>query len=199
MKESAQQMANVLRLLLERLDPDSLRAAEKYYRLIGTLTLFIEHRTGRSADSDDLARQTLDIVAVKLAQGEEIQNIQAYSFGVARNVLTAYRRKAVHESMHEYLASTIRDDRQANRETVTKEVEELCRQKCLQALPIDQRDLIVRYYRNGLHSKQYRDQLARELNITVEALCNRISRIKKKLGECHGQCVRTRKDAAILW
>jgi|SRR5579883_1316062 len=199
MKDSAQQITDGLRLLLDRLDPDNLRAAGKYYRLIGTLTLFIEHRIGSSADSDYLARTALDTVAAKLAQGEDIQNIQAYSFGVARNVLSAYRRKALQESANSYLAGMIHGGEHTRRETIAKELEEGCRQKCLQALPEDQRDLIVRYYQNGLHSKTYRDSLAHELNITIEALCNRISRIKKKLGDCHGQCVRARKEAAILW
>jgi DNA-directed RNA polymerase specialized sigma24 family protein len=197
MTDSAQQMIDGLRLLLARLDRDGLLASEKYYRLISTLTLFIEHRIGISADSEYLARVTLDTVATKLAQGENIQNLQAYSFGVARNVLSAYRRKATHESAKEYLAVAASCE-QGSQETITKEVEEACRQKCLRALPEEQRDLIVRYYQNGLQSKQYRDLLARELEITTEALCNRISRIKKKLGECHGLCVRARKDAAIL-
>src|SRR5581483_9076614 len=133
--------------------------------------------------SDYLARTALDTVAVKLEQGEDIQNLQAYSFGVARNILNADRRKAMHESANELFARIPSDEGHGNQETIAKEVEESCRHKCLQALPDEQRELIVRYYQNGLHSKTYRDQLARELNTTTDALCNRISRIKKKLGE----------------
>jgi len=198
MKDSTQQQTiQGLKYLLERLDTDHLRAADRYYRLLGVLTLFLEHRMGRAVDSDDLARKTLDTVAEKLAQGEDIQNIQAYSFGVARNLLSAYRRRAVHESMDDRLAESLRDDRQMLQETITKEVEEECRHHCLRSLSPEKRNLIIRYYSKGLHAKDYKAQLAKELGITTEALSNRISRIKKKLSECRQDCIRVRREAAL--
>jgi len=199
MKKGNEQTVHGLRILLERLDSENLRAAEKYYHLLGVLTLFLENRIGRAADSDDLARKTLDIVAEKLADGEDIKNIQAYSFAVAKNLLRAYQRKAVCVSAEEqdFAAGGHGDPR--FQETIFKEIEEECRQKCLQSLDPEKRDLIIRYYQRGLHSKTYREELAQELNIKAEALGNRISRIKKKLSECHLECIRSKQEGNVFW
>jgi DNA-directed RNA polymerase specialized sigma24 family protein len=199
MTDQAQPDEQGLRTLLDRLDCDLHCAAGKYYRLVGILTIFIENRATIDIDSDELARKALDIVAAKLAQGEDIQNVQAYSFGIARNLVSAQRRKSVPDPLDYSLVFSIRDDRQANFEAIAKEVEEDCRRKCLELLPAERRDLIVRYYQTSLRSKHYREELARELSIGVEALCNRISRIKSKLNECYRRCVRAGRESAISW
>ncbi len=199
MTDRAQPDVQGLRTLLDRLDSDLHCAAGKYYRLVGILTIFIENRATSDIDSDELARKVLDIVAAKLAQGEDIQNVQAYSFGVARNLVNTQRRKSISDLLDHSFVSGIRADRQANFEAIAKEVEEDCRRKCLELLPAERRDLIVRYYQTGLQSKQYREELARELSMGVGALSNRISRIKSKLNECYRRCVRAGRDNAIPW
>jgi DNA-directed RNA polymerase specialized sigma24 family protein len=199
MKKSDEQTVHGLRMLLDRLDTENLRAAEKYYHLLGVLTLFLENRMGQALDSDDLARKTLDIVAEKLASGVDIKNIQAYSFAVAKNLLHAYRRRPVCESVEDQDVVVAGHSYPAIQETMIKEIEEECRQKCLQSLDPDRRDLIMRYYQRGLHSKAYREELAQELSLSVEALGNRISRIKKKLSACHLDCVRSRQESNPLW
>ena len=199
MTDRAQPDVQGLRTLLDRLDSDLHCAAGKYYRLVGILTIFIENRATSDIDSDELARKVLDIVAAKLAEGEDIQNVQAYSFGVARNLVNTQRRKSISDLLDHSFVSGIRDDRQANFEAIAKEVEENCRRKCLELLPTERRDLIVRYYQTGLQSKQYREELARELSMGVGALVNRLSRIKSKLNECYRRCVRAGRDNAIPW
>jgi DNA-directed RNA polymerase specialized sigma24 family protein len=199
MSDRAQPDVQGLRTLLDRLDSDLHCAAGKYYRLIGILTIFIENRATIDIDSDELARKALDIVATKLVQGEDIQNVQAYSFGIARNLVSAQTKKSISDRSDHSFVCGIRDDRQANFEAIAKEVEEDCRRKCLELLPTERRDLIVRYYQTALQSKQYREDLARELSIGVDALFNRISRIKNKLNECYRRCVRAGRDNAIPW
>jgi RNA polymerase sigma factor (sigma-70 family) len=175
-------------ILLERLDQDDLRAAWKYRNLVGILLVYCEQQMQHPAYADDIVRRAIDIVATKLAGGEDILNLQAYSFSVARHLLCDYRKRLMPEYIDDSLTRTLKCNRHLVQiDSIEKEVREECREKCLQNLPGEQRDLIVKYYERGLYCKSYREEMARDLGISVEALNNRISRIKKKLSQCcHG-------------
>src|SRR5579872_2367417 len=114
--ESTQQKDNSrhtilgLEILLKRLDPDPHQAGEKYCQLLSALAFFIERVLGCSIDSEDIAREVLDIIATRLGSDKDIQNLQAYSFGVARNVLSAHQRKNMRVLEDNLLA--VRDEQQ---------------------------------------------------------------------------------------
>lgn len=176
-------------LLLERLDRDHLQAGWKYRNLVGTLLGYCEQQMHYPAYADDIVRRTIDIVTEKLACGENILNLQAYSFAVARHLLSDHRKRLLPEYIDDSLTRTLKCNRQLVQiDSIEKEVREECRERCLQSLPIEQRDLIVKYYERGLHSKAYREEMAANLGISVEALNNRISRIRKKLNQCCHNC-----------
>lgn len=180
---------NGLQMLLERLDQDNLCAGRKYRDLIGMLLMFCEQQMHCPVYADDIVRRTIDIVAQKLSGGEDIINPRAYSVAVARHLLSDHRKRLIPEYIDDHLAHTLKCNRQLVQiDSIEKEVREECRQKCLESLPGEQRELIVKYYERGLHCKLYREEMARELNINVEALNNRISRIRKKLNQCCKNC-----------
>lgn len=170
-----------LALLLEHLDPDQRSTASKYEHLVNTLTTFCEHRLKSPVHADDIVRRTVDILSLKLSEGEPIANLRAYAFAVARHLLSDYRKTKHPEYLDEAIVNIECRNNPAGDDAMERELMDECRWKCLQSLPQSQRDLITRYYREGLHCKSARMQMAEELNITPEALANRISRIRKKL------------------
>jgi hypothetical protein len=78
--------------LLAKLDPDPEMAGEKYEKLRRLLIKFFECRG--SFISDELADETLNRLARKIDEGEEIEkNVFAFSLGIARFVfLEALKR-----------------------------------------------------------------------------------------------------------
>src|SRR5215468_8955650 len=71
--------------LLECLDADRQRAAERYEQLHRKLEKFFENH--RSAAAEELADETINRVTRKLEEGLEIQNLSSYCIGVARMLL----------------------------------------------------------------------------------------------------------------
>jgi DNA-directed RNA polymerase specialized sigma24 family protein len=59
-------------------------------------------------------------------------------------------------------------------------------EKCLQALPSEERDLIVK---NCTLDKKGKEEVARALGLTMNALRIRTFRIRTKLHECREKCI----------
>src|SRR5688572_4083361 len=71
--------------LLARLDSGQEPAGERYLRARRTLVRYFESRRSRVAEEQ--ADETINRVARRLDEGAEIQNVNAYLYGVARLVL----------------------------------------------------------------------------------------------------------------
>jgi DNA-directed RNA polymerase specialized sigma24 family protein len=70
-----------------------------------------------------------------------------------------------------------------------------CFDACLDSLPADSRDLILRYYVDERRAKiDGRVELAKTLGITSAALRSRAQRIRDRLEKCVGRC---RKNGAV--
>jgi DNA-directed RNA polymerase specialized sigma24 family protein len=63
-----------------------------------------------------------------------------------------------------------------------------CMEKCLQSLPPEDRDLIVK---NCILDKKGKEELANSLKLTINALRIRVFRIRTRLLNCHERCVRS--------
>src|SRR5712692_7720438 len=88
--------------LLDRLDADRERAAEKYEDLRRTLTRFYEWRG--APFPDEHTDETFNRVARKLDEGVKIKNIGAYCYEVARLVcLESFKGQ---DSKHSSLEAT---------------------------------------------------------------------------------------------
>ena len=86
--------SEMLERLLHWLAPERERAAERYQTLQWRLILFFQQNNCHIPD--ELADETMDRVARRLAEGENVL-ADNYCFGVAKRVLQEYWRKRVRE------------------------------------------------------------------------------------------------------
>ena len=105
-----------------------------------------------------------------------------FSGGVARLVLLEHWNdpKREWEQLDEQLSSPESDS-----EFDEHRLE--CMKKCLQALPPEERDLIVK---NCNLDKKGKEEMARALGLTINALRLRVFRIRTRLHQCREKCVR---------
>jgi DNA-directed RNA polymerase specialized sigma24 family protein len=166
--------------LLAWLDPDSRRAADKYEVIrAGLIQRFISRQC---VDAEGLADETINRVALKVGELEAKYkgNPASYFHGVAKNVLYEHFR-----------------DRQETAKRPPPEPEPLfddiyfdCLKKCLERLPSEKRDLILRYYGEMGQAKiTSRRQIRRQLKLDANALRQQMLRIRRKLGPCVRECV----------
>ena len=167
-------------------------AGEKYEIVRLKLVKYFELRM--CAAPDELADVTIDRVARRLAEGEEIKASEPmrYVYGVARNVFLENRK--VEWRQQAVLASAIADDAaRAELEQKAADAQLECFQRCLDEQSPDARALLLRYYDDSGRSRiDRRTELAHEIGVPLNALRIRIHRIKAGLQKCMEQCIRNR-------
>lgn len=176
--------------LLARLDSDRERAGARYEILRRKLVRFFEWRG--VPDPDELADETIDRVARRLAGGEEIasEDPGAYFHGVARNVLREHwdrtQRRPGDVSIEGDLPDVSRDDEGG----ADDEPRLGCFERCLAALSPETRQLVLRYYTDEKRAKiDGRQQMAQALGIGLNALRIRMFRVRATLVECVRGCL----------
>ncbi|HLJ45697.1 MAG TPA: sigma-70 family RNA polymerase sigma factor [Bryobacteraceae bacterium] len=154
--------------LLAALSADRDEAAAKYESLRRRL---IDLFAWEQCDApEDLADEALNRLAWKVNEGTPIPHPDRYAFGIARLMIQEEARK------------------QRKRESVVRELESpgahssgrdssmlAAIEKCLAALPPENRELIERYYAED------RSTLALSFGISVNALRNRALRIREQI------------------
>jgi RNA polymerase sigma factor (sigma-70 family) len=171
--------------LLESLDSDRQRAAEKYRQLHHKLEKFFEIH--RSAAAEELADEAINRVARKLEEGLRIENMGNYCIGVARMLLKETLKEQTRKSELSDMPATIRNDSEYAPES---EIQLRCFDGCLDKLPAETRTLIMEYYALGKQAKiDRRKTLAEELGIPVNALRIRVHRIRAQIEECVIHCM----------
>lgn len=175
--------------LLQQLDADRDRAGTRYEELRRVLIRFFEWRG--APFPEEHADETFDRVARKLADGVAIANIGAYCYEVARLIsLEALRTAALRRAPLEGEAANAvvippvdEDDSAASRRMH-------CLQRCLDALPVESRRLILDYYGEPAgRAIDHRRTLAARLGVDREALANRVQRVRNKLEACVSRCL----------
>ena len=171
--------------LLLALDSDPDAAAKKYQVLHQKLVRFFEWRGTDSPE--DRADQTVDRVARKLHEGEPIEEISSYAYGVARMVLLeANKERAKVQIAAEELPPPIT----LLEEPADNDPRMECFERCIKNLPADTREMIVTYYIDEKGAKiENRKSLAEKLGIPLNALRIRAHRVRAKLEECVTGCV----------
>lgn len=173
-------------LLLDRLDNDPVKYEELRLR-IGHL---LRWRGCTDSHVDELVDLTFDRVAAKLASGEQVDNINAFSAAVARFIWLEHSRKNKAEAVGDDLPET----------PVEPVVEFLddpdtrvrCLRRCVATkLSDEDRRLVVDYYDTDADekSKNARKRLAGSLGMTLNALKVRACRLRMKLERCINECV----------
>jgi DNA-directed RNA polymerase specialized sigma24 family protein len=165
--------------LLARLNTDPMLAGEEYEKLRARLMYFFERKGCRTPA--ELSDETINRIARKVEEGLEIEDIFKFSYGVARLVLLEHWRdpKREWDQIDQRLSSPKTD-----REFDERRLE--CMEKCLQALPSEERDLIVK---SCVLDKKGKEEAARSLGVTMNAFRIRVFRIRTRLHECREKCV----------
>jgi DNA-directed RNA polymerase specialized sigma24 family protein len=181
--------------LLRRLDEDRERAGQKYEQIRFRLIKFFEFRG--ALFPEELADETINRVARKVDEGEEIRASDPYPYfyGVARILLMQHWEKPERGALplDELLPGQvpIESPRIAAEEETAARL--TCLKHCLDALPAGNRNLIVEYYEweKGRKTSD-RDELAKRLGMTANALRIRCHRLREKLEACVMKCLKKR-------
>lgn len=184
--------ATAFEQLLFRLDGNQEIAAEKYELLRQKLVKCITWKGCPETEADTLADTVLDRVATKLAQGEQLQNLNAYACEVLRFVWLERirRRKEFTTDDGEMPETAIEPDIEILKDP---DVRMRCLRKCLAEVVPDERDrlLIVGYYdtESSGKNKDIRKGLAEKLGLTMTTLKVKACRIRDRLEKCINECV----------
>src|SRR5687767_2204062 len=165
-------------------DRDS--GGKKYLEIRNNLTRFFEWRG--CPFPEDHADETINRIARRVADGEQIQNSAGYAMGVARllvlEIMKGRQREQV--ALNEITTTTNEAD------TATDDIEGRieCLRQCLQGLSADNRQLIVEYYEGEKGDKiQNRKKLVEKLGIPVNTLRMRALRLRDRLQVCLEDCL----------
>ena len=168
---------------------------EKYLEVRHRLVQYFDRKN--CASPDELADETLNRVARRLAQEGEITDVTPahYCYVVARFVFLEYHRRPdrSHVSMEVLppLSAPFPGAPESS-ELDAAEVQEKrmkCMDRCLQTLQTGQRELIIEYYRGERGAKiERRSTLAARLGVTTNALRIRACRIRTTLERCVRTC-----------
>ena len=175
--------------LLNSFSTNRDEAGAQYEIIRHKLVRFFEWRSIESPD--DYADETINRVARRIDEGEQIGNLKSYFYGVARIVsLEAVKNR-------DRAAVSLDDAPQSLRQEATEPVDPdtrvLCLDHCLDLLTDDNRKLIVDYYQEERRAKiELRLELAERLQIPLNALRIRAHRIRVSLEKCITQCLQTR-------
>jgi DNA-directed RNA polymerase specialized sigma24 family protein len=186
---------DLTRLLL-RLDPDDMRAWEKYEDIRRRLTKYFEWN--QCIGPEDLADEVLDRVAAK-SNGEEIREVDKYSFGVARFVCLEAHKKMQRETHSEDLPggeNALPDPHDQSGEMEGRLYQErrlACLRQCLAGLMPGDRDLIIQYYSAEVEKqKTFRRRLAEKAGLQMGTLRVRTNRLREQLERCVKRCLEAR-------
>ena len=170
--------------LLVAFDADREAAGRKYLEIRNNLTRFFEWRG--CSFPEDHADETINRIAKRVFEGEEILNHSGYAMGVARLLLLEINkgRQREQSALAEIGAAPdvyVPEDDDESRLT--------CLRSCLQTLSPDNRELILQYYQGEKGEKiENRKKLLDRLGIPVNTLRMRALRLRERLQACVEEC-----------
>lgn len=173
--------------LLTVLDPDREIAGQRYIELCFKLRKVFGRGYCRESDIEELIDTTIDRVAKRLGDGEVVENVNTYCFGVARKVLLEYARKRPHEPLR-----PDQPDGPLIEDHDEEERRYKCLEKCLAELTQENRQLIVDYYDEGENekNKDHRKRLAERFGKSSGALKVHATRLRETLRKCVAACLK---------
>jgi DNA-directed RNA polymerase specialized sigma24 family protein len=174
--------------LLASLDADPETAGEKYEQVRGGLVCFFEWRG--APFPEDHADETLNRIARKLDEGDQVNDPFSYAYGVARLLLLeVYKSRERERAALAHLPAPgqpSRDDSDDDSESRRSD----CLGQCLDGLPQETRELVTAYYQGERRTKiDNRKALADRLGIPLNALRLRARRLRERLEICVETCM----------
>jgi DNA-directed RNA polymerase specialized sigma24 family protein len=138
-------------------------------------------------NADDLADETINRVARRIAEGIEVRSTDPYGYfcGVAHLVSKEVARRSARERV-------LQEQGDWPQAVLPEEPDDddrlACLRHCLARLPEDQRRLVLRYHQETDHIRS-RQVLSQDLGIPMNALRIRVHRIRRKLEDCVRECL----------
>jgi len=170
--------------LLDSLGEDRESAGQRYLEIRSNLIRFFQWRG--SPVPEDHADETINRIAKKISEREEIRNPASYYLGVARMLPLEINRERVmqQQALTELTYSEITSDQSDESEGRID-----CLRACLQRLSSENRELILQYYSGEKSAKiDSRKKLSQRLGIPVNTLRMRALRIRENLQRCVENC-----------
>ena len=153
------------------------------------LQRFFAARVTDAAARADLVGRVNERVLRRLDEGDPIEDVERFAFGVAKHVLQEHwreskRRRAVEATLSPTVENLARE-LSTSVETGLHSRKALLRalRGCVETMPASDRLIADRCYSDG-RSKENRAGLAEELGIARNTLDVRISRIRARLQDC---------------
>jgi DNA-directed RNA polymerase specialized sigma24 family protein len=170
--------------LLVALGGDGDGGGHKYLEIRGNLIRFFEWRG--CPFPEDYADETINRMARRIAEGEEILNPAGYAMGVARLLVLEILKQRQREQ-------TALNEMGVNTEAYVEESDDEgridCLRQCLDGLSSDNRQLILDYYQGEKGEKiRNRKKLLERLGIPVNTLRMRALRLRERLQACVEEC-----------
>lgn len=166
-------------MLLAWLSEDRAEAGEQYERLRWKLIRILENRG--AADPEALADEVFNRVCRRLEEGTVDTRTDPARFlhGIAKNVLLEdMRKQAASRRVAQHIPAAAATTSQTEQQILALE-------RCLNALPPEDLNILLRYEDgDGLPRIQARARMAAELGLTPGALRIRIARIRRSLSAC---------------
>jgi RNA polymerase sigma factor (sigma-70 family) len=172
--------------LLAAFGEDRDSAASRYLEARGNLVQFFLWRG--CPFPEDHADETINRVAKRMVEGEEIRNPFSYLIGVARMLLLEINKERARE-LHA-LEEMARPQAAAS-DSEESEARIDCLRDCLNNLSDDNRELIIQYYQGEKGAKiENRKRLTERFKIPVNTLRMRALRLRDKLQACMEDCLK---------
>jgi RNA polymerase sigma factor (sigma-70 family) len=177
--------------LLSWLDPDRERAGKKYEEIRFSLIRIFTWNV--CADAEDMADETINRVARRLPaiKGTYVGDRALYFYGVGKNLLRERRRQAgrIVPLTPQVSPAAPADPPEPDEARDDPELTLQCMRACIALLKPNDRELFLRYYSGEKKAKYYRQELARQLGKTHNALRVKVKRLRTRLDECIRKCV----------
>jgi DNA-directed RNA polymerase specialized sigma24 family protein len=170
--------------LLAALGDDRESAGQRYLEIRSNLIRFFEWRG--SPFPEDHADETINRIAKRISEREEIRNPASYFLGVARMLLLEINRERIRQeqALNEF-TSLSNPSNQPDESDAALD----CLRECLQHLSSENRELILEYYRGEKTARiDSRKKLAERFGIPVNTLRMRALRIREDLQRCVENC-----------
>jgi DNA-directed RNA polymerase specialized sigma24 family protein len=172
--------------LLIALGDDRDSGGKKYLEIRGNLIRFFEWRG--CPFPEDHADETINRMAKRVAEGEEILNPSGYAVGVARLLVLEIVKGRQREQAALTEMTTSTEAYAAEENDGEGRIE--CLRQCLGGLSNDNRQLILEYYQGEKGDKiRNRKKLIDRLGIPVNTLRMRALRLRERLQVCVEDCL----------
>ena len=170
--------------LLHSLDAERERAGNIYQETRSNLIRFFEWRG--CPFPEDHADETINRVAKRISQGEEVREPAKYFFGVARLLFLEIQKERARE------LNALNNLPEAEPTSHDSDEARLdCLRQCLGGISANQRDLIIGYYQGEKSNKiKNRQTLSERLRIPIGTLRMRALRLREQLEMCVENCLK---------